>query len=710
MQEDKIVKRIPTNLVTKTIITSSAEYESNREYTDEDANIYEKYLQAITNVSIDINGDIEKIKALEETVTKNEEERKKAEQERIEKEKTRIKNESDRIINENSRIEAENNRSNAEETRQANESERIANESARKLAEESREKITTEAVNNIKDLSESYNALAEEKETELNNIAEDVKDMATEFDKNATEQTNTFNSNAENKTSDFNTNASTKHTEYDNNATSKLEEYNAKVNEFNEKAENYEKRIEDLEQEVSELSDNNLWATTEQATELTVDDVAKYSKNKLSLFGNTYQDKTKMTYKCNGSESGDYYFSYNSVNYKFTMPDIVEDDIMIFDTTTLAFTVNDTEITTEVVDDVTELTQITLNSAPNPDYPQPIQVVTGENTIEIQGKNLFNKDKGIIKNYQIDYTNGNIKYSKGDFYQEDYITVKPNTKYTISSVSKSWMRVIEYDSNKNYIKGNGFHASVITTTNTTKYVRITTSTAYIDTLQFEEGSSATEYIAYYNKKYKLNLGNIELCVIGTNQDFIFKNEKNSQHYDSKLIENAWYKYVTIYKYVINGDEEITTYEAHGKPIFGIQVDKAFSITISNLYRSSRTNKNENLVIMESWQNRIQIRDDRFVEDGTGNVEAFREELIKNNLIVYGVLSNNFYEKITDETLISQLEELQKIALQKGKIIITSSSEDGLAVNMQLTYMQDLQSKLNQLESMIISNASEEVTQ
>ena len=108
-----------------------------------------------------------------------EEERKKAEQERIEKEKIRIKNESDRITNENGRAEAENNRSNAEETRQANESERIANESERKLAEESREKITTEAVNNIKDLSESYNALAEEKESELNNIADGVKDMAT---------------------------------------------------------------------------------------------------------------------------------------------------------------------------------------------------------------------------------------------------------------------------------------------------------------------------------------------------------------------------------------------------------------------------------------------------------------------------------------------------------------------------------------------------
>lgn len=85
MQEDKIVKRIPTNLVTKTIITSSAEYEPNKEYTDEDANVYEKYLQAITNVSIGINGDIEKIKTLEDNIleqyNKNVELEKKMEQE-----------------------------------------------------------------------------------------------------------------------------------------------------------------------------------------------------------------------------------------------------------------------------------------------------------------------------------------------------------------------------------------------------------------------------------------------------------------------------------------------------------------------------------------------------------------------------------------------------------------------------------------------------
>ena len=170
---------------------------------EDDTEIPEQYPTWIET----FDSKIAQMQTLEETVTKNEDERNKAEasrntaekarataeEERIQSEKARQesetsrataesirqKNESDRIVNENGRAEAENIRSNAEETRKSNESERIANESARKLAEENREKTTEEAVNNIKDLSESYNALAEEKEAELNNIAEGVKDMAT---------------------------------------------------------------------------------------------------------------------------------------------------------------------------------------------------------------------------------------------------------------------------------------------------------------------------------------------------------------------------------------------------------------------------------------------------------------------------------------------------------------------------------------------------
>ena len=66
-----------------------------------------------------------------------------------------------------------------EETVSANEEIRVENENKRILAEENRENTTTEAVNNIVDMTESYNANAEEKKQEINAIADGVKDMAT---------------------------------------------------------------------------------------------------------------------------------------------------------------------------------------------------------------------------------------------------------------------------------------------------------------------------------------------------------------------------------------------------------------------------------------------------------------------------------------------------------------------------------------------------
>lgn len=145
MQENKIVKRIPTNLVTKTIITSSAEYEPNKEYTDDDANIYEKYLQAITNVSIGINGDIEKIKALEDNILEQ--------------------------YNKNVELEKNMEQETEKFAKQAN----TAIEDYNSNAEAKTEEFNT----NVKEKTDEFNSNATEKKTEISDIADGVKDMAT---------------------------------------------------------------------------------------------------------------------------------------------------------------------------------------------------------------------------------------------------------------------------------------------------------------------------------------------------------------------------------------------------------------------------------------------------------------------------------------------------------------------------------------------------
>lgn len=105
--------------------------------------------------------------------------RHKSEEDRISNENDRIKLEEERTTNESSRKENELKRQSDESTRIENEEIRVENENKRILAEENRENTTTEAVNNIVDMTESYNANAEEKKQEINAIADGVKDMAT---------------------------------------------------------------------------------------------------------------------------------------------------------------------------------------------------------------------------------------------------------------------------------------------------------------------------------------------------------------------------------------------------------------------------------------------------------------------------------------------------------------------------------------------------
>lgn len=70
---------------------------------------------------------------------------------------------------------------------------------------------------------------------------------------------------------------------------------------------------------------------------------------------------TKETYTCLGTESGNYYFEYENIKYKFTMPTVEENDILVFDIYTKKLYLDDTEITLTIVSEITTETLLTLN-------------------------------------------------------------------------------------------------------------------------------------------------------------------------------------------------------------------------------------------------------------------------------------------------------------------------------------------------------------
>lgn len=163
------------------------------------------------------------------------------------------------------------------------ESERVSNENERQSAEKTRQENFTKmqetvsnAVSNIKDLTEEYNSNAK-KETK-------------KFNDNAVDQTKTFNDNSDSKLSEYNKNHTDKMKEYDDNSKAKLDAYNKnntdktnayndntvlkekayndnaadKVKEYNTNVEQKETDFEDLaEEKINEYNTNHINKTKE---------------------------------------------------------------------------------------------------------------------------------------------------------------------------------------------------------------------------------------------------------------------------------------------------------------------------------------------------------------------------------------------------------------------------------------------------------------
>ena len=226
------------------------------------------------------------------------------------------------------------------------------------------------------------------------------------------------------------------------------------------------------------------------------------------------------------------------------------------------------------------------NPSPSPSYPQTIQVVTGNNSIKLQNKNLLN-----ISNMGIgSLTNGNVIPSdKTRINNGNHpIKVLPNTKYTFSVVLSNEVKGVRVgvhscDINGAFLTDSGWKQLVpnsytITTSSDTHYLKFvfslsTTSntvttggtestTTYNNVsdwlrgikLQVEKNSTATTYYDYNEIIYPLTLGNIEYCKIGDYKDRIFKNVVGDVDYDSSKELGKWYLKKNIAKVVLDGTE------------------------------------------------------------------------------------------------------------------------------------------------------------
>lgn len=466
-------------------------------------------------------------------------------------------------------------------------------------------------------------------------------------------------------------------------------------------------------QDVYEQMSSELEDSTATGTEIDTTGGA-YWKAEIELNGNTGQDTNIITYTCDGTETGDYYFVDNNTNYQFTMPTVSSGDVIYFNTDTLKLYLSTTEITTTTA---STGTLITMQNTPNPNYEQPIKVVKGENTIIAKNKNLFD---GVWELGFINGSTGNNASNNNLMRCKNFVPVKELTEYKFSSLNPNLTElfIYEYREDLSYNltinKSLSFTNTLITDAKT-KYIRFRTNSSSFGTpdleakLQIEEGTTATDYIPHQEQTYPITLPEgMELCKIGDYQDYIYKSGDN------------WYKHSEIGKFILDGTENWTnqggTQDTSTKMMFSFQ--KLQNDKISN--RKGYCNRfincptsvqspnvdveafNFNPIYNYSGFIYIKILKSRLNEE---SINGFKIWLASNNLIVYYQLAESIDTQITDTTLVQQLNDLyDKLKTYQGVTHITQSNAE-IPFILKLNYKKSNILRIQALEQAILSQGA-----
>ncbi|MBQ4123561.1 hypothetical protein IJD44_07590 [bacterium] len=636
--------------------------------------------------------------------------------------------------------------------------------------------------------TEKIDKYVETKETELDTYTTNKKteldtyktDLEKEISTTKDTLVNDFNSNAESKTNAFNDNATEKTTNYNTNAETKIKEYNTnatnKVNEFNE-------NVDSLENELTELANQMPWNTTEIQDSIHVEDSAKYSRNKLGLFGNLVQEKTEtgnnkfdgileagnIGYETGLNEASnirvrsknyidvsgatkitivaeseyetaisiglrlydkDYnYIGRNAVS-DFTKSVSFNVSAALIDKTTVAkycrFNVVDTDITKKFSVNINEILEYEeyIPNKPSIEYPSMPVVATGIQKISRLGKNYLDipdieieQSSGItakVENNKI-ILNGTATSNRAIIISSTLGIVLDGT-YTFSqkvlsgSASGGAYRI--------YLKENSsidLLQSPLTFTSVTTYATNTIDTVvnqlgmyinkgntfdnYTIQLQVEKGDTATSYEEPIEKEtFELDLGTTELCKIVDENNNVVAQDR-AVYKDGK-----WQFEKNIRKILLDGSQAWVK-SSYSDDVFLCVYLKnpAANVRPENIVNDKLpigdyVSVLDKEVIKNDKQFKLRILVSRLKEN---SVQGLQDYLVSNPITIYSPMIEATYEDCTPAQS-EVLDKLYKLNLQQGTNNIIVESENGVTTELQLTYMQDLMSQINELKEAIVA--------
>ena len=173
-------------------------------------------------------------------------------------------------------------------------------------------------------------------------------------------------------------------------------------------------------------------------------------------------------------------------------------------------------------------------ASPNPDYPQEITNVTGDVEVKVQNKNLLSNNKEDWEQGSVNPLNGELTTSTTRIRNKNKKQIKANTNYVIK-VNNNNYKLINfeiYDKINNFITSgtNLFNISnfdnmteIAFTSPTDAYyiiyvIRNLENTTITNTeieninVQFEEGTTATNYVEHKEQTFIFPLGNEKLML------------------------------------------------------------------------------------------------------------------------------------------------------------------------------------------------------
>lgn len=366
---------------------------------------------------------------------------------------------------------------------------------------------------------------------------------------------------------------------------------------------------------------------------------------------------------------------------------------------------NTTTFTNEKIYPMLSITPVTIDdyepyvggtTSPNPDFPQDIRVVTGDNTINIHGKNLLditlasqtkngvnvkvNEDNSITLSGTA--TSGltlNLNYTIGK-----YIHLTSGETYTISIKNNNgvYLRLAKVSDNSSVATFDSPRKDITFTSNYTGdcfvYLAILNNTTFNNLTIYPMialGTNVTEYQPYQSKDYEISLGSLELCKIGNYQDYIYKEN------------NKWYKHSEIGK--LNVDTSTITIRSNYTNIEYAEITKPNDFIGKGNYDDynvycSHAISDIKSAIQYAWDSTYRIGK----ITNKANVNALWLGFSKgtgldniktalNGAVIYYALATPTETKITDDNLIEQLEALDQAKTMEETTYISSSSESNL---------------------------------